>query len=352
MNNIDERRAVIIDCSAKWNRIEGFVISMILSLSPQVDMRTGQRGSKLMILFSACRPKFFTASVAPVLAGSAMGYAAAGVFEPVLFGLAVFAMMVLHAGANMTNDYFDHVSGNDWAHKFPTEFSGGRRFIQQGILSPRATLTEALIALAIGSAIGIVIVLLTGSVFILLAGVIGLLGGYFYTASPVRLGYRCVGEFVIAILFGLLPVYGAYYLQTKSFDAVVFLPGCLVGILIFLVILINEFPDAAADAAVNKKTLVVRFGVQTSITIYRIMLVTSYVVAIAALLVFPIMRFAGLLYLLTGPIALYAIKIATRENLTTPGHSLSNKLTIILHSAAAAALSTGFIIYALVSKGH
>jgi 1,4-dihydroxy-2-naphthoate octaprenyltransferase len=232
-------------------------------------MKSNQITSKLKVLFFATRPKFFTASVAPVFVGSAMGYEATGVFEPAVFVLAVLAIMALHAGANMTNDYFDHVSGNDWAHKFPTAFSGGRRFIQKEILSAKATLAAALTAFAIGSVIGVVIVLLTGSIFIFLLGVVGLLGGYFYTATPVRLGYRCMGEFVIALLFGLLPVYGSYYLQTKSFDAVVLLPGCLVGTLIFLVILINEFGDAAADAAVNKRTLVVCFGVQISISVYR-----------------------------------------------------------------------------------
>lgn len=303
--------------------------------------------SKLVIFLLASRPKFLVASAAPVFVGSALGYATAGTFQPMLFTLAMLAIMALHAGANIANDYFDHTSGNDWLNRNPTPFSGGRRYIQEGILSPKATLIIALAALAVGSVIGIVIVWLTRSVFILILGLIGLLGGYFYTASPVRLGYRCIGEFVIALLFGLLPVYGSYYLQTQTIGQLPLLPACIVGILIFLVILVNEFPDVVADAAVNKRTLVVRFGVPTSIWICRIALIASYIIAAAAILIYRSMFFAGLFYLFTLPVAVAAIRFANKEDLTTPGQYRANKITILLHTVGSLALTAGFVVYGL-----
>jgi len=310
-------------------------------------MKSRSKHSKFAVLFFASRPKFLVASAAPVFVGSALGYATAGTFQPMLFILAMLAIMALHAGANMANDYFDHTSGNDWANRNPTPFSGGSRYIQEGILSPKATLIIALAALAVGSVIGIVIVWLTHSAFILILGLIGLLGGYFYTASPVRLGYRCIGEFVIALLFGLLPVYGSYYLQTETVDIIPLLPACLVGILISLVILVNEFPDVVADAAVNKRTLVVRFGVPVCIWIYRIVLIASYIIAAAAILIYPSMLFAGLFYLFTLPIAVAAMKFANQKDLTTPGRYRANKITILLHSVGAVALTVGFVVYGL-----
>jgi len=286
------------------------------------------------------------ASAAPVLVGSALGFAVSGTFSPGLFVLALLAIMFLHSGANMANDYFDHTSRNDWVNQNPTPFSGGRRYIQQGILSPRTTLLLALFALTIGSILGIVIVYLTRSVFILVLGLIGLLGGFFYTAPPLRLGYRSIGEPVIALLFGLLPVYGSYYLQTETIDIIPLLPAVIVGTLIFLVILINEFPDVAADAAVNKRTLVVRFGVPASIWIYRIALVTSYFVAAAAL-IYRHFVFAGLLYLLTLPIAIVAIKAANKEDLLKPGRYRTSQITVLLHLVGSLALTVGFIIFGL-----
>jgi len=133
---------------------------------------------------------------------------------------------------------------------------------------------------------------MTKSLFILILGVIGLLGGFFYTAPPIKLGYRCVGECVIALLFGLLPVFGSYYLQTGKIDILPLLPAAVVGVLIFLIILINEFPDLAADASVNKKTLIVSLGVPASVWIYRIVLISGFIFA-AAMLIYRSMFFAG-----------------------------------------------------------
>jgi 1,4-dihydroxy-2-naphthoate polyprenyltransferase len=303
---------------------------------------------RLWRIFRASRPKFLIASAAPVFVGSAMGYAASNTFHPLLFILGLFSIMALHSGANLANDYFDHISGNDWANKNPTPFSGGSRFIQEGILSPKAILLTALAALAAGSVVGVVILLLTKSLFILILGIMGVLGGFFYTAPPLKLGYHCVGEFVIALLFGLLPVYGSYYLQTGTIDTTPILPACIVSILIFLVIFVNEFPDAAADAVVNKRTLVVRVGVPVSIWIYRIALVISFIIAIA-LLTYRLMFFAGLFYLLTLPIAIVAIKAANKEDLLKPGQYRASQLTVLLHSLGSLALATGFVMWSLTN---
>jgi 1,4-dihydroxy-2-naphthoate octaprenyltransferase len=310
--------------------------------------------SKLFILFLASRPKFLVASAAPVLVGSALGFATTGTFSSHLFILALLAIMALHSGANMANDYFDHISRNDWLNQNPTPFSGGSRFIQDGILSPKTILLLALLALTVGAAIGIVIVFLTRSIFILILGLIGLLGGFFYTAPPLRLGYRSIGEPVIAFLFGLLPVYGSYYLQTQAIDFIPhtvwltpLIPAIIVGVLIFLVILVNEFPDVAADAAVNKRTLVVRFGIPLSVWIYRIALAASYLIAALAMLIYRFFFFAGLLYLLTLPIAMVAIKAANKEDLLKPGRYRASQLTVLLHILGSLALTVGFIIFGL-----
>jgi 1,4-dihydroxy-2-naphthoate octaprenyltransferase len=299
--------------------------------------------SKFVILFLASRPKFLVASAAPVLVGSAAGYAIAGTFQPTLFILALTSIMALHAGANITNDYYDHISGNDWVNKNPTPFSGGRRYIQEGILSARATLLMALFCFAAGSAIGLVILYLTRSVFILALGLTGLLGGFFYTARPIQLGYRCFGEAVIALLFGLLPVFGSYYLQTQSLNAVVLLPAFIVSILIFLVILVNEFPDSIADAAVGKRTLVVRFGVSVCVWIYRSALIASFGLAIV-MVFYRVTFFAGVFYLLTFPVAVFAIKLVNYEDLSKPGQYRASQMTILLHTVGSVVLAAGFVI--------
>jgi len=97
-------------------------------------VENGSKKSKLKSLFQTSRPNFLAASAAPVLVGSTLAYAITGSFNFGLFILAMLAIMLLHTGANMANDYFDHLSGNDWANKNVTPFSGGSRSIQDGIL--------------------------------------------------------------------------------------------------------------------------------------------------------------------------------------------------------------------------
>lgn len=309
-------------------------------------MSKGAILNQIWIYYTATRPKFLTASIGPILAGSALAYAVTGEFYWGLFVLALLGTMFLHSGANVTNDYYDHKSGNDTTNKNLTPYSGGRRYIQNGILSAKATITEAIALLAAGAVIGIVILIITKSIFVLILGIIGLAGGFFYTAPPVKLGYRTFGEPVIAFLFGILPVSGAYYIQTGRLDWIVLMPAVIVGLLIFLIILINDFPDAEADSAVNKKTFVVRFGVARCIRIYKTVLVIIYIAALAGVLMSKTGRIAGLCCMLTWPLGIAAIKSLNKKELKRKRkiNFTANQLTILLHLAGCLALSGGFVL--------
>lgn len=310
-------------------------------------MKPDSRRLKLTTLFLASRPQFLTASVSPVLVGSALGFAIAGTLNWPLFLLALFAMMALHAGANIANDYFDSVSGNDWLNKNVTPFSGGRQFIQQNVLSPGTTLATAIFCFAIGISLGLVILYLTRSWFILILGLTGLLGGFFYTAPPVKFGYRGVGEIAIAFLFGILPVYGSYYLQTGAVDIIPLPAACVVGILIFLIIFVNEFPDLPADSAVNKKNLIVRFGVPVSVWIYRIAVMSAFVIMVAGAFVGRVAFWPTGLYFLFGlPVSVAAISFVSVHDVSTPGPTQHRAcaITIILHLIGCLALAAGFIM--------
>lgn len=316
-------------------------------------MKTYSEYSTLSKLFLASRPKFLTASASPVLVGSALGFAVAQTFDWPLFLLALFGIMFLHAGANIANDYFDHVTGNDWLNKNVTPFSGGSRFIQKGLLSPKSTLLAALFCLTTGAALGTIILMLKPSIFILLIGIIGLLGGFFYTAPPVKIGYRGFGEIFIAFLFGILPVYGAYYLQTGTIDLIPMPAACIVGLLVFLIILINEFPDLPADAAVNKKTLVVHFGVPLSAWIYRIAVIVTFIIVVTGAFLYRLMFWPCILYLLFGlPLGVAAIIFSGPKALSTQGKTQHRAcaITITFHLVGSLALMAGFILWPFIHR--
>lgn len=300
---------------------------------------------RALVLLCTPQPQFLLPGSAAVVLGSALGFGVSGNFDHVLALLALVSIVFLNAGSNMINDYYDHLSGNDWINKNTTTFSGGSRYIQKGIVSPVAMLAAGLICLAIGSCLGIAIVALTKSWFILILGLAGVLGGFFWTARPLQICYRFIGEPFIFLLFGLLPVYGAYYLQTRSIDILPLLPASLLGVLISMVLLINTFADSKADASVNKRTLVVRYGFEKSILVYRTFIVITYLIAAAMMLFSRELFWGGLFYFFTLPIAAAAFKFANVKNLSKRGYCLPNKITIFYHSFSSILMSAGFIYY-------
>ena len=302
--------------------------------------------SKAVVYLKLLRAPFFTASVVPILVGTALAYSAGFAASPVIFALALFSMIAFQAGANISNDYFDHLSRNDWLNENATPFSGGSRVIQQDLLSPGKVLKYAFIVFALGIIAGVAIVVMTKSFFVLTIGAIGLFGAYFYTANPLKLGYRTAGEIMIGLLFGLLPVYGAYYIQTQSFDFVPVLPGAIVAVLIFQIILANEFPDFQADAAAGKKTIVVSCGINKAAVIYKICLLI--IVGLTAVYSFSIANkvAGGILLLVSVALSALCLKFAKPETLCKKGVFDLNRATVLLH------LLVGLVLAAVCLLGQ
>jgi len=277
-------------------------------------LTSAQRGlaNKVSFWLRASRFQFFTASVVPVIVGGAVAYWETGALLWGYWLATLVALVLLHAAANLANDYYDHLSRNDEINiEFISPFTGGSRFIQKQLTSPISILIAALACLAVGSGIGLILVWLRGWP-ILALGVVGGLSGFFYTADPLRLGYRGLGEIFIFLDFGILPVLGTYYVQTQQFSVAAAAAAVPVAFLIAAVLWINQFPDYRADLAVDKKHWVVRLGRRRACYVYAADL-------LAALLAVPVFVTLGwlppltLLALLPLPLAISAIRTAFRH---------------------------------------
>jgi 1,4-dihydroxy-2-naphthoate octaprenyltransferase len=106
---------------------------------------------------------------------------------------------------------------------------------------------------------------------------VGLLGGFFYSARPVRWVSTGAGELWIAFCYGWLPVATGYYLQVGAVAPLVHWLSIPIGLTIFNVILLNEFPDYPADSAVGKRNLVVRLGPERAAVLYALVSLGSWV---------------------------------------------------------------------------
>ncbi len=229
-------------------------------------------------LFNATRPKFFPASVLPVLAGSAWGFAAAGQFDWIVFLLALLATVCVHAGSNVLNDVGDDAGGTDRQNAdriYP--YTGGSQFIQAGIMPSHAMARLGMSLLAIAAVAGLILLLQKGPM-ILAFGIAGVLLAVLYSLGPVRLSHIGVGEISVGIAFGVIPVTGAAWLQTGTIDTAVVLFSLPISAWVTAILLINEVPDIAADAATGKRTLPVRFGLDGTAIIYMLL----HVIAVGA----------------------------------------------------------------------
>ncbi|MCX7598258.1 MAG: prenyltransferase, partial [Armatimonadetes bacterium] len=91
-------------------------------------------------------------------------------------------------------------------------------------------------------------------------GILGVVTLFFYTAPPLKLGYRGLGELMIGLDFGVLPMLGTEYVLTRQMSVEMLWVSVPVALLIVGVLWVNEFPDADADALVGKRHLVVILG--------------------------------------------------------------------------------------------
>jgi 1,4-dihydroxy-2-naphthoate octaprenyltransferase len=219
-------------------------------------------------LFNATRPKFFPASVLPVVAGTAWGFSVAGSFDGAVFLLALLATVCVHAGANVLNDVGDDSGGTDRQNEeriYP--YTGGSRFIQSGIMTPNNMARLGISLIAVAGIAGLVLLMMRGQM-ILWYGLAGIVLAVLYSLGPVRLSSIGVGETAVGVAFGMLPVTGAAWLQSGEIDAATILFALPISAWVTAILLINEVPDINADGSTGKRTLPVRIGLSGTAALY------------------------------------------------------------------------------------
>ena len=254
-------------------------------INPAPDDFAGDSGARsAKRLFHATRPKFFPASVLPVVVGTAWGAYVAGAFDAYVFVLALVATVCVHAASNVLNDVGDETIGTDRINEqriYP--YTGGSRFIQMGILSQSIMARLGVGLLLVAAILGVLLFLEKGPA-ILLFGLAGIALGVLYSLGPVKLSSLGIGEVAVAVAFGVLPVIGSAWLQGASIDTALVLYSMPVSAWVFAILFINEVPDIEADGATGKNTLPVRLGLQgTSRTFFIAQVIAAIVITYMAI---------------------------------------------------------------------
>jgi 1,4-dihydroxy-2-naphthoate polyprenyltransferase len=252
------------------------------------------------LVFLATRIPFLTATIVPILLGGVIarlhGYSAWW-----LLALALVGGAAIHLGLNVANDVSDATSGADEANVNPTMFSGGSRVIQYGLVSVDAMRKVSIACYAVGIAIGLYLTWTRG-IELLWIGVAGIFLSVFYTAPPLRLVHRGLGEICVALGFGPIMVLGAYFVVAQRLSWEAFYASLPVALLIMLVLYVNQVPDRPADERAGKRTIVVRLGKDAIVTGYALSSGAAFaLIAVGALT--GIMPVWTLIALVPAPIA-------------------------------------------------
>jgi 1,4-dihydroxy-2-naphthoate polyprenyltransferase len=226
--------------------------------------------------FLATRPPFLSVTLFACLIGLATAFGSGIAIHPATALVTVVFALVAHAGINVLNDYYDSLNGtdaNNTERVFP--FTGGSRFIQNGVLTLRETMVfgAALLALVVVAGLWLTAASAPGLVWI---GVAGLFIGWTYSAPPLKLNSRGLGEACVWAGFALIAV-GADFVQRGELSSLPLVAATGYALLVTNILYINQFPDRKADEAAGKHHWVVRLGAARGRWGYVVIAVGAYV---------------------------------------------------------------------------
>ncbi|MBO4804308.1 MAG: 1,4-dihydroxy-2-naphthoate octaprenyltransferase [Muribaculaceae bacterium] len=175
----------------------------------------------------------------------------------------VFALLA-QIVSNTANEYFDYLHGADKPGRV-----GPRRGVTEGDISPKTLRNVTFGLLALAGVVGCCLIPY-GGWWLLPVGLVIALAALAYSTGPYPLSYHGLGELMVFIFFGLVPVNLTYYVQALQFNPLVIMMSITIGLLGVNVLLVNNYRDVEDDREAGKRTSVVIFGRQPASLAYLI----------------------------------------------------------------------------------
>lgn len=224
-----------------------------------------QRPGGLGIWLMAARPRTLAASVAPVIAGTAL----AGAAKPLAALLCLLSALFIQIGTNLANDYSDFKRGAD------AERVGPRRVTQSGLVPPAQVKRAAWISFGISALLGLALASFAGWPIIAI-GIASVACGWLYTGGPWPLGYHGLGDLFVLVFFGLVATAGTAYAQLLTLPPSALVAGAAMGALATAILVVNNLRDRETDAKVGKNTLAVLLGTRWTRLEYAALLALAF----------------------------------------------------------------------------
>jgi 1,4-dihydroxy-2-naphthoate octaprenyltransferase len=269
--------------------------------------------------------------------GAALAAIEGGISWPLYF-LTALGVVLMHAGTNLMNDYYDVRYGVDTESAETAKYRP--HIIILGVVPARQVLYAAFGSFAAAAAIGLYLTYTSGPM-VLWIGVIGVLAGVGYTAPPMKYKYIGLGELSVFLMWGPLMVEGAYYVQRHSLSLDALLVSIPFGTLVALVIFANNIRDIEHDRSQHIRTVAMALGPRLGIHAYLLLMAFAYAVTLILTLT-GVLTPWGLLVFLSLPVA---IKLLRQMEACVP--SDADARTAQLDTAFGLLLVAGLVIQGL-----
>ena len=233
-----------------------------ITKSPSPSERAGVR---LWLL--AARPKTLTGAIIPVILGSALAYHD-GVLSWTLVACCVLFAGFMQIAANLINDLYDYQKGTDREDRL-----GPERACAQGWITPSAMRKGIAVVLCLASMAGMTALWICWQdlpylgIELLVTGALCIIFAFLYTYG---LSYIGMGDLLVLLFFGLIPVCGTYYIQAHQITAPAVLTGMIAGVSIDALLVINNYRDREQDRISGKRTIIVLLGEKFGLFIYML----------------------------------------------------------------------------------
>lgn len=213
----------------------------------------------------AARPKTLTGCAVPIMIALALAWAETnGVysFKPIPALLCLLFAFIMQIDANFVNDYFDFLRGNDDESRL-----GPKRACAMGWVSIERMRLALLLTTALACIIGLPLVLYGGWKMV----VVGALCVVFCFLYTTKLSYWGLGDLLVLVFFGVMPVCVTYYIQGHCVTSEVVIASLSTGFVVDTLLMVNNYRDLENDRRAGKKTLAVFMGAQLSRRFYLLL---------------------------------------------------------------------------------
>ena len=216
--------------------------------------------------------------------------------------LTAFMLQIL---SNVANDYGDAVSGVDSEKR-----EGPARMVQSGQISKLAMGKAVLVFSLISLLLGCLLLYLAfpseypKALVFLFVGVLAIVAAIKYTVGNNPYGYAGFGDLFVFIFFGVVLVFGTFYLQAQTLDWPVLLPAASIGLLSIGVLNVNNIRDIESDKVSGKNSIPVRIGRERAVRYHAFLLFGALLFSA----IFTLLSFVGWIQLIFLVVAVLFVK--------------------------------------------